>query len=220
VLAGVTEAGQGSNGGYGHVSRGTLGTRRWGNGVLPTNTGIVACAVRDAGLGASPGVGGVIRCGPSDRGRAFPWSAPRRRRSWGGEGRVPAAAPASIRTARVTLADGPRTHGGSLNSHLVLSRDLNIALHAGQERTRTPLLLFVRWWCRPCRSIRSSSTRGRRRSRPRLQAMTATRVSEGSTHLFHLLCPSGSFQTHLKTKRQKSYACLDEFRGICSNPSK
>src|ERR1700731_3995430 len=130
VLAGVTEAGQGSNGGYGHVSKGTLGTRRWGNGVLPTNTGIVACAVRDAGLGASPGVGGVIRCGPSARGRAFPWSAPMRgrsrggthgaalmgRHSWGGEWRVPAAATAAIRTARMTLADGPRTHGGSLNS--------------------------------------------------------------------------------------------------------
>lgn len=137
VLAGVTEAGQGSNGGYGHVSRGTLGTRRWGNGVLPTNTGIVACAVRDAGLGASPGVVGVIRCGPSDRGRAFPWSAPHASALRGGEWRVPAAAPAAIRTARMTLADGPRTHGGSLNSRLVLSRDLNIALHAGQERTPT-----------------------------------------------------------------------------------
>jgi hypothetical protein len=203
VLAGVKEGGQGSDGGYDHTSRGTLGTGRWGNGVLPTNTGIVACAVRDAGLGASPGVGGVIRCGPSDRGRAFPWSALMRRRSWGGAWRVTAAAPAAIRTTRMTLADGPRTHGGSLNSHLVLSRDLSIAAVAGQERTRTPCCYSSGCVPRqPVPQYPEPSTRCRRRSRRRLQAMTATRVPNGITNPLQPLCPSEAFQTLLKTKRQ------------------
>ena len=48
VLAGATKADQESNGGYGDVSRGLEAYTYADNGVLPTNTGVVAFAVRDA----------------------------------------------------------------------------------------------------------------------------------------------------------------------------
>jgi hypothetical protein len=88
VLAGATRAGRDSNGGYSCVSR-DLRYRYVDNGVLPTNTGIVAFAVRDAGLDESPGMAEVF------------------------ERRVPADGPPPLRTARRTTADGQHAHSGS-----------------------------------------------------------------------------------------------------------
>jgi hypothetical protein len=67
ALTGATRADRDSNGGYSCESR-DLRYRYVDNGVLPTNTGIVAFAVRDARTRREPWHGGGIRRGLSDQG--------------------------------------------------------------------------------------------------------------------------------------------------------